>query len=124
VLYPGSIERTSYAEKDEAKGYLLLEFDRGETAGGVLKDWEFCTLPARPMVVVDIAADAASPGTLGSKVKSAIAAASADAVLRLRIHGDLSEGARAAVTAANLRAIAPPTMNVEVRLMTDSERHR
>jgi hypothetical protein len=101
-----------------------LEFECGDTPGGVLKDWEFCALPARPMVVVDIGAEIAGRAALESKVRSAIAAASANAVLRLRIHGDLSEGARAVVTAANLRAIAPPTMNVEVRLMADSESHR
>jgi DNA repair exonuclease SbcCD nuclease subunit len=27
VFYPGSIERTSFAEKDEPKGYLILEFE-------------------------------------------------------------------------------------------------
>jgi len=27
VFYPGSIERTSFAEKNESKGYLILEFE-------------------------------------------------------------------------------------------------
>jgi exonuclease SbcD len=124
VLYPGSVERTSFAEKDEAKGYVLLECEGDNTTGGSLKKWEFCHLPARPMMVVALTAAGMSRVALESRLKRAISEASADAVLQLRIHGQLTDGARAAVTAANLRAIAPSTMNVEVRLMDEMPSRR
>ena len=33
VLYPGSVERTSFAEKDEPKGYMILELDASPAGG-------------------------------------------------------------------------------------------
>ena len=37
VFYPGSIERTSFAEKNEKKGYLILEFEKGWVKGQPVK---------------------------------------------------------------------------------------
>ncbi len=47
VLYPGSIERTSFAEREEEKGYVLLEVTPGNEPGGALHRWTFHPLPAR-----------------------------------------------------------------------------
>ena len=115
VLYPGSIERTSFAEKDEPKGCLVLEVAPDERPGGVLRSWEFCRLPARPMLVCELhgGSDALS---LDTAIRNAIASAPDDAILQLRIHGTLSDRDRAVLTAKNLRALAPATMNVELRL--------
>ena len=44
VFYAGSVERTSFAEKGEMKGYLELEI------GYRVNRWAFHELPARPMV--------------------------------------------------------------------------
>lgn len=49
VFYPGSIERTSSAERDEAKGYLALELAPDPARGGRVMSWAFHELPARPM---------------------------------------------------------------------------
>jgi len=48
VLYPGSIERTSFAEMEEQKGYLLLRLDATTPRSDI--QWEFRPLPARPMI--------------------------------------------------------------------------
>ena len=45
VFYPGSIERTSFAEKNEKKGYLILEMKTGNSKGGGLHRWTFHELP-------------------------------------------------------------------------------
>ena len=37
VFYAGSIECTSFAEKNEKKGYLILEFELEPWKGGILK---------------------------------------------------------------------------------------
>ena len=46
VFYPGSIERTSSAERDETKGYVIVEIGAGPLDGGEVRDWSFHELPA------------------------------------------------------------------------------
>ena len=50
VLYPGSVERTSFAEKSERKGYLTFALE----PSGALRGWRFHELPARPMVTIEL----------------------------------------------------------------------
>ena len=109
VLYPGSIERTSIAEAGEEKGFLHLTVSRKRL------DWRFERLPARPLVRCDIDAGAMTDDALESGIRSFIAAAPADAVLTIRASGTLSARAARFLSAANLRGLAPDTMNVEVR---------
>jgi DNA repair exonuclease SbcCD nuclease subunit len=53
VLYAGSTERTSFAERDDPKGVLMLTVDRDERADVAVK-WDFRELSVRPMVVLEI----------------------------------------------------------------------
>jgi DNA repair exonuclease SbcCD nuclease subunit len=116
VLYPGSVERTAFAEIGEPKGVLLLELmPHGE--GGRLDAWRFMELPTRPMVVADVAADGLRRADLEVALRQAIARAPEDAVLRLRITGHIGDGALPAISAARVRALAPRTMVVEVRIV-------
>jgi exonuclease SbcD len=48
VLFPGSTERTSFAERDEPKGVLMLALAND------VASWEFRELPVRPMVDLEI----------------------------------------------------------------------
>lgn len=47
VIFCGSVERTSFAEKDETKGFVVLELGARAQERGRLR---FCDLPARPML--------------------------------------------------------------------------
>jgi DNA repair exonuclease SbcCD nuclease subunit len=111
VLYPGSIERTSFAERDEPKGYMLLELN-DDTANQV--DWEFRQLPARPMISVDIEGDVGSAEQLERSIVATIAATPRDAVLRLRLLGAIPPAAGPVLQAANVRRLTPHDMNVEI----------
>ncbi len=119
VLYPGSVERTSFAERDEPKGYLLLELEPDAARGGRLARREFRELPARPMRVVAVDAAGLPAPALAERLALALAAQPANAVVQLRIDGDLAQGAEQALRASELRSLHPASMLVEVRLPSD-----
>ena len=54
VFYPGAIERTSFAEKNEKKGYLILELAADGLKSGRLSRWRFHELPTRPMIQLNL----------------------------------------------------------------------
>ena len=125
VLYPGSVERTSLAEIGETKGYMIVHVDAAGDGGRAR--WQFRDLYARPMVAQDIAVsglDAVSGSgglnpmsgsALDDAVRTIVAAVPADAVLRIRITGDLDAGHWRVLRAAHLRSFVPDTMNLEIR---------
>ena len=117
VLYPGSIERTSFAERDEAKGYMTLELSPGD-AGGRLEDFRFHELPARPMVDLEIDVHGLDRDRLARRVRRSLASVDPDAVVRLTVSGRLDPQAATILGAASLRQLAPRTMTVTSRLTT------
>jgi len=110
VVYAGSVERTSFAERDETKGFVIAAIAAGGV-GGRLERLEFRPLPARPMRVHELRGR--SPG-LEHEVRAVLAAAPADVVLQLRVPASLT--GHEALRAERLRALAPPTANVSVAL--------
>ena len=116
VLYPGSVERTSFAERAEVKGCLRLRF-----APGRLLDWELAPLPARPMVVLPIDARGHGEAALASRLRASLASCDPEAVVRIDVRGDALP---ACLRAARLREIAPRSMNVSVRHLDAQRRSR
>ena len=114
VFYPGSVERTAFAEMDEAKGFVLLEVDgNGEGPDRVL-NWRFEQLPARPMMVRMIQAGGMGSASLAEAIRNSIRDVPDDAVLRLEIRGQVQDQARSVLAAKELRRMTPPTLNLEV----------
>ena len=117
VLYPGSIERTSIAEADEDKGFMIVDVScDGPTAK---LDWEFHQLPARPLVRRELTLENVTDDSLEATIVKLITECADDAVLTLRIVGTLGDHARRVLAAANLRRLAPSTMNVDLKLEDD-----
>ena len=106
VLYPGSVERTSFAEKNERKGYLTLAVRHD----GRLQGWRFHELPARPMAQVRLAARELARDDLDVWLRARLASLPPDAVVQLRVEGEVPK----ALGAASLRALAPATMNISL----------
>ena len=117
IFYPGSIERTSFAEKDEPKGYLILEFGTSGTSAGTLKNWTFHELPARPMIQLDLYAAGMHAQQIRSWIQSRLYDIPADSVVKLKVHGKISAEAMAVIRAPALRALAPDTMNIDATLV-------
>jgi DNA repair exonuclease SbcCD nuclease subunit len=115
VLYPGSIERTSSAEAAEPKGFMTVELDCAGASPET--SWQFHPLPARPLVRRDVHVEGTpAEDALEATIRALIAQVPADAVLTIRIIGSLSEAGRRVLAAANLRRLAPASMNLELRL--------
>ena len=77
-VYPGSIERTSFAELMEEKGYVMLEFD-----GQPMPKLTFHDLPSRPMHIIKIQNPSMEKSALIPFLQSELAAITSDAVIRL-----------------------------------------
>jgi DNA repair exonuclease SbcCD nuclease subunit len=110
VLYPGSIERTSIAEIDEPKGFMVAHV--GESGAR----WEFRRLPARPMLRREVTLGGVSANVLESQIRAIIADVPSEAVLYIRVVGTLTNEQLRVVSARRLRRIAPDTMNIELRI--------
>ncbi len=105
MLYAGSVERTSFAEAAETKGFLELDFAPGDH-GGRLAAHRFLPLPTRPMVQAVL--KGAHPRAEAAAV---IAEAPCDAVVCVRV----PPHALGHFGATWQQAAVPPTMGFEVR---------
>lgn len=112
VLYPGSIERTSFAEKDEKKGYLTLDVETEGSHAGKLLHWEFHELYARPMVKLELHADNMNSTELASWIKDRLKKLPADSIVKLNVHGYGAEDILKVFSAPSLRLLAPASMNI------------
>lgn len=118
VIYAGAVERTAFAERYEQKGYALVSLRAGgaedQSPVGDRTQVEFVPLPARPMRVLVLEPVRPNPEALASLVQQELAALESDAVVRLQLSGTHAAAARAFLSAATLRRLAPPAMNVEL----------
>ena len=116
VLYAGSTERTSFAERDEQKGYLILRFELNPPDPSPCLSWEFYPLPTRPMVLLDIQAAGMNGPHLASHLSVEITKLPADAIVKIRVYG-LEEEARSALRTSSIRKLAPEPMNLNLTVV-------
>jgi DNA repair exonuclease SbcCD nuclease subunit len=110
VFYAGAIERCSFAEKDEPKGYLTLDIACEGGPGKALQSWQFHELPARPMVQYMFDETRDDTNHVKEWISTCIRCSPNDGIVRLRLPVRLLEG----VSAAWLRSVTAATMNVEI----------
>lgn len=114
VIYPGAVERTAYAERDEIKGYMVVTISLPEEGAGRSVQTEFVPLPARPMAVLRWEPDGVDRESLYAGLARQLAALDPDSVVRLELEGEHAPAARSALSAAQLRSLAPDSMNIEL----------
>jgi DNA repair exonuclease SbcCD nuclease subunit len=119
VIYPGSVERTAFAEREEEKGYALCEFLPSGDGSGSLLASEFVPLPTRPMVSLVLQADAHTAEGLTIELRRRLAKLHPEAVVRVQVQGTLLPEAQRALSASKLRAMTPASMNVTVSYPSD-----
>jgi exonuclease SbcD len=112
VIYPGSIERTSFAERDEEKGFYEIEITRSKGDLREIDRQDFIKLPARPME--DLYLDGTvSADNLADYVKERISVMANDSIVRLKCSPNLDPQVRRQVTSSFLREVMPATMNYQ-----------
>jgi DNA repair exonuclease SbcCD nuclease subunit len=111
IVFPGSVERTSFAERDEEKTYVTLSLD-GNASNRPIKGVAFHRLPARPMCDLLVDASGLGRSEFESVVRRRIDSIPRDAVARIRLLGADPQALFPACTDSWLRLIAPRTMNV------------
>jgi DNA repair protein SbcD/Mre11 len=120
VVYPGSIERTAFAERDETKGFMIIEIDPS-TPPSPVREITFVPLPARPMHVIRISPVELGKNPMAVYLAEQIARLPGDAVVSLRLEGTSAWIESQGITASLLRQIAPATMNISMGVkLTDS----
>jgi exonuclease SbcD len=112
VVYPGSVERTSFAERDEEKGYAIVTLQ--PPGRDVPVQVAFEPLPARPMVSLVLEPTAPDRGAVVNLLVSHLRALDPNSVVRVQFRGPNADASLNVLSAACLRRLAPPTMNVDL----------
>jgi exonuclease SbcD len=108
VIYPGSIERTSFVEQDEDKGYSIVEVCNTQIAHTFIK------LPARPMYQINMDVRNYILSQFESKIDRIIREIPPDSILRIKIHNYAESELEGKLTNSVLRRMTPYSMNVDL----------
>ncbi len=114
IFYPGAIDRVSFAERNEPKGYVLIELPIATSGQPLKPKWKFCPLPTRPMVRVGLRPGRMNRHALAARLKHKLAQLPPEAVVKVNLLGAVTDDQAKVLGAAFLRALAPTTMNVSV----------
>jgi len=124
IFYPGSLERTSFAEMKERKGFIILNLFPGEHADKRLLTWKFQALTARPMNIIKLSASGMDPDRMKIALRKYLESVEPNSIVRLDLYGPLDQRCFSVLQAASLRKFCPPQMSVSVRLRDPEDRFR
>ena len=105
IIYPGSIERTSFAERLETKGFFMLHLSKEDI------HWEFRPLPARSMHEMTLPSNLLDGQNLMRVILEQAEKIPDDAILRIR---SWAEKHLEILRIADLRKELPESMNVDL----------
>lgn len=122
VFYPGAIERTSFVERNENKGYLIFDINLAAMSGSKLA-WKFVPLPTRPMVVIEVSNSLFQKSNFISLLTEKLSRLDQNSVVKIRLDESIVNSASTILNARLLRSIAPETMNIELALVSRFRSH-
>ncbi len=112
VIYPGSTERTSFAERHEKKGFYEIELTNSNKDSWGIQRLDFIELPARPMEDLFIERKVSSED-LSDFILRRVGELDPDSIVRLRCDAELDPEVKSILTSRYLREILPETMNYQ-----------
>lgn len=120
VIYPGSIDRTSFAERAESKGYFIIEISFFNNTNSPDIKWNFHKLPVRPMYVLKILDQEIQSPNFLSHLKNKIANLDPNSIVQLKFNDSFFDKSDQPISVQLLRSIAPTTMNIEISVATNT----
>ena len=114
VFYPGSIERTSFAERFEEKGCLILEINLLDQKKSTRITHTFIPLPVRPMVNLHLNPEHAEDVYLNKYLEREFNQLDPDSIVRIHLDEGIDPSITSMITSARLRQIAPESMNISL----------
>lgn len=105
IIYPGSIERTSFAERLEDKGYYTINMLHGSIG------WEFQPLTTRPMIEIGLNSDLNDKQSIFSDLSSRLLTLKPDSIIRIRPG---NENQLRFLKISELRTMFPETCNIDI----------
>ena len=123
VIYPGSIERTSFAERNEGKGYQLITLHTTSSRDIRLQVF-FKPLPARPMLNLHLDLEAKDAATVEGEIKEKLLAMDPNSIVRVHIRNSRNINTPQSITTSRLRELAPESMNITLATGGEYNRRR
>lgn len=112
IFYPGAIDRVSFAERGEAKGFLMLSLNSKARNIDRVVSFKFHQLPTRPMVTINIHPQKTSNDLVLKLLQDRLANLPNDAIVKVVIPGEIQGNLLEVLKAQSLRRLAKPGMNI------------
>ena len=112
VIYPGSIERTSFAEREEKKYYVMITIHPIHRKDKLVTKYH--QLPTRPMIKTVIDVQNCDLEKIKPIIKNQLSTFDPHAVVRIKLSGSGADDLREKLSDSHLRALGPATMNMSL----------
>lgn len=106
VIYPGSIERTAFAEKDEEKGFYEININTQKESS-----FRFIGLKTRPMIDITLENETYTTNSLKKEILLQINKIQSESIIRFKMKNSTN---LPLLNVKLLDEIIPPTMNYQV----------
>ena len=110
VIYPGSIERTSFAERFEEKHFVLLEIHPSHPKSQL--EASLIDLPTRPMVKVEVPIQIDDKEGIKGKIREVLFKLDPDSIVQVHLTGPGASSLQGMLSNRDLRGLAPRAMNI------------
>ena len=114
IFFAGSIERTSFTEMHEPKGFMTIRIHLKQRGSVPDITWAFHELPVRPMVHLKIPLYDLNDHSLRAWLENKLARLPTNSVVKLLVDGKADAIQTRLLNAQDLRALAPRNMILQV----------
>lgn len=111
IIFTGSTERTSFAEKNETKGFLKIGLNPAKT--NPIEHLDFVPLPSRKMVDIQIDSENSIEAVMQT-IRLKVAEINSNSIVRLKFEKNFHTGILSQLSTGLIRSLVPDSMNIEI----------